>query len=982
MKKLLLLSLALGSLLFAQTGLNIGKISTALETEINQAPDDMLIVSLMLTDRVDITALEKRFRSSKASLSVRSATTIQALKQKAASTQQSVLAYLSTHPQVDQSFIKPFWINNVIFVRLHPDVIPDLSQRADIEWIDKNYDIELEAYEDVGEAPLMIPGGREPGLDAIRAPLMWQLGYTGKDRVVMSFDTGVDDTHPALADRHRANVVAASWSWFDPSDPTNFDPGECGDHGTHTVGTMVGVNPITNDTTGVAPQAYWIGANWCNGFGQATSTAIFQWAMDPDGDSTTTFDMPDVINNSWRHPGLTDECTSFYAGLFQSLEAVGIAVVYSAGNSGPGVSSITPPKNINQDTVDVFCVGNLNGNSPFFNIAGSSSRGPSICGGEGSLLIKPEVSAPGVSVRSTELSGTYGFKTGTSMAAPHVSGAILLLKDAFPTLTSRELKMALYTTARDLGPRGEDNIYGMGLIDVFTAYLELVADGNVPNSGTPPNLEVAVQGILAPADSFICGTGVEPIVRVKNYGTDTVTSLKIVNEYAPGIIDTLDWTGSWAPGTEMDLNLGLQTLPANPYELTSTIIEVNGGQDFFDGNNSGLIAFALADEPVLAAIADTICAGSDAVLQSQTDAPWEVQWYTQQNGGFPIGSGDQFILPNVGQDSLLYIGSGLSGVLGLADSVQNSGAFHQQTGGTLYFTLERDTRLVSLDMIVSSPGLRLIQIFKDLQANNVIQAIHTEVLDSGRNEIFMDILIPAGDYRITLAGIPGAFRQTGNVTYPIEIPGLGSITSAEPFGNSYYYFYNMRFVAENACPRETVTLTARPIDAVADFTVDNNSPELPDNATVNFTDQSSNAMSYFWDFGDSTTSTDPSPQHAYMQPGTYAVSLTVTDANGCTNTTVDSLTVTGFPTNIAASLGLEFSFYPNPGSSTLFLELTQPEGVMIEVLNVEGQQVLSRAMSPTGKLSLDMRSLADGVYLIVARKGAHQISQKWVKHTP
>ncbi|MEO1447994.1 MAG: S8 family serine peptidase, partial [Bacteroidota bacterium] len=557
MKKLSLLTLFCCSLLMAQPTLNINKVSTALELELVQAPDDMLIVSLLLADRVDMVALEGRLRLGKATLEMRTENTIRLLKQKAATTQGPIIDFLRQHPQVDHRFIHPFWINNVIFAKVHPDVVAELSQRNDIEWIDKNYDTEPLAYEEVGEAPAMVPGGREPGLDAIRAPLMWKLGYTGKDRVVMSFDTGVDETHPALVDRWRATVVPQEWTWFDFVDSANFNPSNCGNHGNHTVGTMVGVNPITNDTTGVAPQAYWIGtAGLCSTFGQVGNTATFQWALDPDGDSTTTFDMPDVINNSWRHPGLTGECNGFYVGLFQALESVGIAVVFAAGNSGPGTSTITAPTNINHDTVDVFGVGSLDANNVNLPASGFSSRGPSVCGGEGTLLIKPEVSAPGSNVRSTVFNGNYAFFSGTSMAAPHVSGAILLLKDAFPTLTSRTLKMALFKTARDLGPRGEDNTFGMGIIDVFTAYLELVADGNVPNSGTPPVLEVAVRAMLAPSDSLLCATSVDPIVRIKNYGTDTVTSLKIVSSYSNGINDTLDWTGSWAPGTEMDVPLG------------------------------------------------------------------------------------------------------------------------------------------------------------------------------------------------------------------------------------------------------------------------------------------------------------------------------------------------------------------------------------------------------------------------------------------
>ena len=190
--------------------------------------------------------------------------------------------------------------------------------------------------------------------------------------------------------------------------------------------------------------------------------------------------MPDAINNSWFDPGVNGECNSAYVNILNAAEAVGIAIVFSAGNDGPNASTITSPKNINTDLVNSFAVGAVNGNSNTFTIAGFSSRGPSICGGEESLLIKPEVSAPGQNVRSCELDGSYGLKSGTSMAAPHVAGAIVLLKEAFPTLTGTEIKLALYFTCRDLGTVGEDNTYGMGIIDVLAAFNYLVDQGNEP----------------------------------------------------------------------------------------------------------------------------------------------------------------------------------------------------------------------------------------------------------------------------------------------------------------------------------------------------------------------------------------------------------------------------------------------------------------------------------------------------------------------
>ncbi|RMH81501.1 MAG: hypothetical protein D6681_18105, partial [Calditrichaeota bacterium] len=135
-------------------------------------------------------------------------------------------------------------------------------------------------------------------------------------------------------------------------------------------------------------------------------------------------------------------------------------------------------------------------------IASFSSRGPVIPNcitGVPSLDIKPEASAPGVNVRSSLPGGNFGTLSGTSMACPHVVGAIALLKQAHPTMTGHELKMALYNTAVDLGTPGEDNDYGMGIIDVWAAHMSL-ADPTDPN---PPTNVTAYSDYTTPTSMLL-----------------------------------------------------------------------------------------------------------------------------------------------------------------------------------------------------------------------------------------------------------------------------------------------------------------------------------------------------------------------------------------------------------------------------------------------------------------------------------------------
>ena len=137
-------------------------------------------------------------------------------------------------------------------------------------------------------------------------------------------------------------------------------------------------------------------------------------------------------------------------------------MVFSAGNQG-SLGSESPANNPGS-----FAVGSIDSS---LNVAASSSRGASAC--DGSFF--PEVVAPGVSVRTADLTfggvfpDSYASGSGTSFAAPHVAGTMALLRQANPDTSVAELEQALTGTAVDLGAAGADNESGYGLIDAVAA---------------------------------------------------------------------------------------------------------------------------------------------------------------------------------------------------------------------------------------------------------------------------------------------------------------------------------------------------------------------------------------------------------------------------------------------------------------------------------------------------------------------------------
>ncbi len=507
-KKILFIFL-ISTVIFGQV-----EVSTRLQQALQNAKADEYVYGFIyLKDQVDINSLDTKLYKEKASLQQRAFEVITALQQKANETQQPFISQFESKTESGEIFsYQRFWIANMFSVIAKPSFFYEMMTRQEVAQMDLDAELLLDAPVK-GTATDMGTESVEAGVKIINAHKLWEMGITGQGRLLMGIDTGVDYNHPQLNARWRGQHVPSNQAWFDPGGGTTT-PSDCDNHGTHTMGTMVG--RIVGDTIGVAIDAEWIAAKTiCTSPHTSNSIAAFQWALNPDGNATTINDMPDAISNSWYDPDITDECNGLYKQTFDVMEAAGIAIVFSAGNNGPNASTVTKPKNINTDEVNVFCVANIEGAAYLSGntnpIASSSSRGPSLCGGTGSLLIKPEVSAPGTNVRSSIMNGGYDYYTGTSMASPHVAGAIALLRQAFPTLTGKQIKLALYNTAKDLGAVGEDNNYGKGLIDCYAAFLSMGTPDNIAPttisdlSVTNPTSNSLTLQWTAPSDTSVGG---------------------------------------------------------------------------------------------------------------------------------------------------------------------------------------------------------------------------------------------------------------------------------------------------------------------------------------------------------------------------------------------------------------------------------------------------------------------------------------------
>ncbi len=391
-------------------------------------------------------------------------------------------------------------IVNGFFIQMEPSLITSLQQLEEVNFVEDVTDLHFYLIEPVRmeEEPAQVRaiGAAEPGLVAVGARFLWSLGYTGKGVKILSFDTGIWPEHPSFGGRFYGEYVPLRYAWNGIW--SQFPVDKSSSHGTHTVGTMAGLDTATADTIGLAFRAYFMAtdpivSNLADTIGVSNLMACYEWAIDPDGNPNTTDDMPSVICNSWGTSGNAGFCGSFVADMLELIDIVGIANEYSAGNNGPGMGTVGIPALMNPGILNAFAVGAVNGNIPSFPIANFSGRGPTPCLGGGSVEIKPEVVAPGVNVRSAVRKDGYAFYDGTSMAGPHVAGVMALLKEAFPDLPGEELKAALYFSATDLGDPGEDNTFGRGMIHAEAAFQWLLDEGHVPVSPVSPFPELAIE---------------------------------------------------------------------------------------------------------------------------------------------------------------------------------------------------------------------------------------------------------------------------------------------------------------------------------------------------------------------------------------------------------------------------------------------------------------------------------------------------------
>jgi subtilisin family serine protease len=467
---------------------------------IDQTAGDQLVEFLIvLADRADLREVDRL--TTKAAKGRYVYETLLAHAQR---TQRPVIEWLQQRGVEYRSF----YIVNAIWVKANRETALALAARSDVARLDGNpliFNDVAQPAKSIGPQPERADS-IEPGVQYVNAPQVWSLGFSGQGVVIGGQDTGYLWNHAALKPHYRGwdgIAVTHDYNWHDSIHTNTHGVNSCGvdspvpcddyGHGTHTMGSAVGDDDGLNQI-GVAPGAQWIGCrNMDNGWGTpATYLECFEFFLAPYPVSGTPKlgdpdKAPDVTNNSWSCPDYEGCNPATLLEAVQAQRAAGIMTVVSATNDGwLGCGSIAEPPAI---YAEAYTVGALNTGTD--SIASFSSLGPVTS--DGSQRRKPDISAPGTSIRSSTRDGGYGFSSGTSMAAPHVAGAVALLWSARPelkhqiTLTEQlldESAVPLWSTA--CGSSGwPNNTFGYGRLDVQATLFGVSLSDAQSQSGDP-----------------------------------------------------------------------------------------------------------------------------------------------------------------------------------------------------------------------------------------------------------------------------------------------------------------------------------------------------------------------------------------------------------------------------------------------------------------------------------------------------------------
>ncbi|MBK5284480.1 MAG: M4 family metallopeptidase [Bacteroidia bacterium] len=367
----------------------------------------------------------------------------------------------------------------------------------------------------------------------------------------------------------------------------------------------------------------------------------------------------------------------------------------------------------------------------------------------------------------------------------------------------------------------------------------------------------------------------------------------------------------------------------------------------------------------------TVCRYSPATLTA-TGSP-VISWYANSTGGIPLATGNTFLTTPITTGTTYYVESSIPGPSGYVGPVNNSfggGGYHNNTSiQYLTFTVLQPCTLKTAWVNSGAAGNRDFQLWDN--SGNPLNT-YTVNVPNGQSTITLNIPLGVGSFRVGGSQM-NLYRNNSGPNYPYSLNGLVTITGSSAGVNYYYYLYNWEVEAAGCITnRNSVPVTvALENQSAFNFTNVNN--------TYTFTDNSTNATQWFWNFGDLSTSTLQNPVHTYITPsGSYTVMHIVSDGT-CSDTSYQTINVIN---GIVELQGIISVIYPNPAGDEVRIKHSEVRIRAIQIYDVIGQIVFSKQNEMPNtepETVLNISELSPGVYSIEVIAGNRKGTGRFIK---
>jgi PKD repeat protein/murein tripeptide amidase MpaA len=443
-----------------------------------------------------------------------------------------------------------------------------------------------------------------------------------------------------------------------------------------------------------------------------------------------------------------------------------------------------------------------------------------------------------------------------------------------------------------------------------------------------------------------------------------------ITESCTGEIEFVDMTNT-APGSTYlwDFGDGTTSAEQNPvhfYSISDTFTVTLSVTNLIGTNSFSQNDYIIINLPPSPSVtSDTLC-GSGSVTLSATGSG-TLNWYTDSIGGTPVFTGNSFTTPVIDQTTSYFVEDVVEAAPLSAAKPDNSGGggyFNNNTKHYLVFDCYAEVTLKSVRMYASGAGDREIQL-QDI-SGNVLQSLTVNVPD-GESVVDLNFNLPvANDLRLVGPSFPNLYRNNAGCTYPYTLTGVLSVkySSAQQNPTGYYYYFYDWTLLQPACISARTEATVTIIQGVpsVNFTYVQNGYEFQ------FTNLTTGAGSYLWDFGDGATSSEYQPAHTYSLPGDYTIRLIALNICGSDTFTTTVTVVNNVPELSNGITPVRVMPNPTTGKFTITVNGTYTSVINIRITDILGNVIINRKVNEqASSLSqdFDLSEFPRGVYLIV-----------------